>query len=63
MMQVKVKNILNIISLYLFFRELQGAKGPLVNIIPSTRLFYDVHFLKQSNMGNMKKGSPLLSHF
>jgi hypothetical protein len=63
MMQVNVENVFNIIYFYLFFRKLQDAGGFSANIIPSTKLFYDAYFFFISNMGNMKKGSPLLNHF
>jgi hypothetical protein len=42
-MQVDVKN--NFINVFqtIISRELEDAKGPLVNIVPFTRLCYGVH--------------------
>jgi hypothetical protein len=60
MMQVNIENIFNIISLYLFYKELQGAKGPLVNIILSTTLFYDDHFSLYFQHGQHGEGVTII---
>jgi hypothetical protein len=39
-MQVDVKNAFNNVSWTIIFKELQDAKGPLVNIILFTKLCY-----------------------
>jgi len=43
MMQVDAKNAFNNISWAVISKELWDARGPLVNIVPFTRLFYGVH--------------------
>jgi hypothetical protein len=43
-MQVNIENIFNNIFRITIFRDLCDAKEPLANIIPSTKLFYGVHF-------------------
>jgi hypothetical protein len=60
MMQVNVENIFNIISFYLFFRKLQGVGGPLANIIPSTKLFYDAYFSLYFQHGQHEKGVTII---
>ncbi len=44
MMQVNIKNGFNSIFQATIFRELCDVEGPLVNIVPFTKLFYGVHF-------------------
>jgi hypothetical protein len=61
MMQVNIKNTYNIIFQTSIFFKLQDVRGPLASIIPFTK-FYGVILLFITNMGNMRKGSPLLNH-
>jgi hypothetical protein len=43
MMQIDVENTFNNISQVVIFKELCDVMGPLVSIIPFSRLFYGVH--------------------
>jgi hypothetical protein len=43
-MQVDVKNVFNNIFWTTIFRELYDVKGPLVSIVPFTKLFYGAHY-------------------
>ncbi len=71
MIHVNVKNAL-IMFMELFFKELCDVEGPLVSIVPFTKLFYDVHFSLYYQHGwhvervtiielfsNTKQGDPL----
>jgi hypothetical protein len=42
-MQVNVKNVFNNVSRAIIFRKLCDVGGPLVNIVPFTKLFYGDH--------------------
>jgi hypothetical protein len=44
MLKVNVENAFNNISRIIILKKLCDAKGPLVSIIPFTKLFYGVHF-------------------
>jgi hypothetical protein len=60
-MHVEVKNAFNSIFQTIIFRELCDARGPLVSIVPFTKLFMVFIFLFSISMGDMWKGSPFLS--
>jgi hypothetical protein len=62
-MQVDIKNAFNNIFQVAIFIKLQNAKGLLANIILFTQLFFGVHSSLYYQMGNTKRGSPLLNHF
>jgi hypothetical protein len=61
-MQVNVKNIFNNVSQDVIFKELQDAKGPLVNIVLFTMLFYDVHSSLYYQHGHHEEGVTIIEY-
>jgi len=60
MMQIDVKNVFNRISRATIFRELCVVKGPLVSIIPFTKLFYGAHFSIYYQHGRHVEGVAII---
>jgi hypothetical protein len=63
MMQVDVKNIFNNVYRTVIYRELRDVGGPLVNIIPFTKLFDDVHFSFYYLHGQHEEGVTIIESF
>jgi len=74
-MQVNVDNIFNNIFRIVIFKNLCDVGGPLVNIVPFTRLFYGAHsyiyyqhgrhvegVTKTKSSSSRKHGDPLRGH-
>jgi hypothetical protein len=59
-MQVNVKNTFNSISQTTIFRKLCDVKGPLVNSVPFTKLFYDVHSFLYFQHGQHVEGVTII---
>jgi hypothetical protein len=62
-MQVDVENTFNNIFQIIILKKLCDVGGPLVSIVPFTKLFYGAHSYLITNLGNMWKRSQLLNHF
>jgi hypothetical protein len=43
MMKVNIKNVFNNVFQIIIFKKLCDVEGPLVSIVPFTKLFYGVH--------------------
>jgi len=59
-MQVNVKNAFNGVSWIIVFKELWNVEGPLVNIGPFTKLFYDIHFSLYYRHGQHEEGVTII---
>jgi hypothetical protein len=75
MIQIDIGNILNNVFQFVICKELQGARGFLVIIVPFTKLFYGVYFILYYQHGqhdnkvtiiestsSTKQGDPLGDH-
>jgi len=62
-MQVNVKNTFDDVSWIIIIFKLRNVKGPLVNIVPFTKLFYDVHSSLYYLHGQHEEGVTIIESF
>jgi hypothetical protein len=62
-MQVDIENTFNSVFQIVIFKELCDVNGPLVNIVPFTRLFYGAHSSLYYQHGRHVEGVTILESF